>query len=63
MSDWRFTLRMAAREVRAARRQLALYASAISLGVAALVAVTSFRTDVTGALHEESRALLGADVE
>jgi putative ABC transport system permease protein len=54
---------MAAREVRAARRQLALYASAISLGVAALVAVTSFRTDVTGALHEESRALLGADVE
>jgi putative ABC transport system permease protein len=63
VSDWRFTLRMAAREVRAARRQLALYASAISLGVAALVAVTSFRTDVTGALHEESRALMGADVE
>lgn len=63
MSDWRFILRMAEREIRAARRQLVLYASAISLGVAALVAITSFRTDVTGALHEESRALLGADVE
>jgi putative ABC transport system permease protein len=63
VNDWRFVIRMVTREARTARRQLVLYASAISLGVAALVAITSFRTDVTAALHEESRALLGADVE
>ncbi len=63
MTDWRFVLRMAAREARAGRRQTALYAGAISVGVAALVAITSFRSDVTATLHEESRALMGADVE
>lgn len=54
---------MARREARASRRQIALYAGAISLGVAALVAITSFRADVTAALEAESRGLLGADVE
>ena len=63
MTDWGFVLRMARREARAGRRQIGLYAGAISLGVAALVAITSFRADVTAALEQESRGLLGADVE
>ena len=63
MTNWGFVLRMARREARASRRQIALYAGAISLGVAALVAITSFRADVTAALEQESRGLLGADVE
>jgi putative ABC transport system permease protein len=63
VTDWGFVLRMARREARAGRRQIGLYAGAISLGVAALVAITSFRADVTAALEQESRGLLGADVE
>ncbi len=63
MNDWGFVLRMARREARASRRQIALYAGAISLGVAALVEISSFRADVTAALEQESRGLLGADVE
>ena len=58
-----FVLRLALREGRAARRQIGLYAGAISLGVAALVAIGSFRADVTEAIHAESRSLMGADVE
>ncbi len=58
-----FALRLALREGRAARRQIGLYAGAISLGVAALVAISAFRADVTDAIHAESRTLLGADVE
>jgi putative ABC transport system permease protein len=61
--DWFFLVRMTRRELRAGRAQTVLYAGAISLGVAALVAIASFRSDVTAALHRESRALLGADVE
>lgn len=63
MIDWIFLGRMVRRETRSGRRQIVLYAGAISLGVAALVAISSFRGDVTDALHRESRALLGADVE
>jgi putative ABC transport system permease protein len=63
VTDRGFVLRMAGREARASRRQIGLYAGAISLGVAALVAITSFRADVTAALEAESRGLLGADVE
>ncbi len=58
-----FALRLALREGRAARRQIGLYAGAISLGVAALVAISAFRADVTDAIHAESRTLMGADVE
>jgi putative ABC transport system permease protein len=61
--DWTFLVRMARRDIRASWRQIMVYAGAISLGVAALVAISSFRGDVTAALHRESRALLGADVE
>ena len=54
---------MARREGRATRRRLALYITAITLGVAALVAINSFRSNVTSAVREEARDLLGADLE
>ncbi len=50
------------RESRSARRRLLLYMSAISLGVAALVAIDSFADNVNRSVREQSRALLGGDV-
>ncbi len=50
------------RESRSARRRLLLYMSAISLGVAALVAIDSFADNVNQSVREQSRALLGGDV-
>jgi putative ABC transport system permease protein len=59
----RFTLIMARREGRGSRRRLALYMGSITLGVAALVAINSFRKNVTGAISGQARELLGADLE
>ncbi|HEX2723527.1 MAG TPA: FtsX-like permease family protein [Gemmatimonadaceae bacterium] len=50
------------RESRTARRRLLLYMSAISLGVAALVAIDSFADNITRSIREQSRSLLGADI-
>ncbi|HKY97943.1 MAG TPA: FtsX-like permease family protein [Gemmatimonadaceae bacterium] len=50
------------RESRSARRRLLLYMSAISLGVAALVAIDSFAGNVTRSIREQSRSLLGGDI-
>jgi putative ABC transport system permease protein len=50
------------RESRTARRRLLLYMSSISLGVAALVAIDSFTTNVSDSVAEQSKALLGGDV-
>lgn len=58
----RFTLAMARRESRSTRRRLALYIVAVTLGVAALVAIASFRTNVISAVTDQARALLGADL-
>ncbi len=58
-----FVLRMAWREAQATRRRLALYMGSITLGVAALVAINSFRDNVSGAITAEARNLLGADIE
>jgi putative ABC transport system permease protein len=54
---------MARREGRSSRRRLGLYMGSISLGVAALVSINSFRSNVIDAIHSESRGLLGADLE
>ncbi len=54
--------RLAWRESRTARRRLLLYMSSISLGVAALVAIDSFASNVTRSIRAQSRALLGGDV-
>jgi putative ABC transport system permease protein len=59
----RFALAMAHRESRSTRRRLLLYASSIAAGVAALVAIGSFRGAVESGVRAQSRALLGADLE
>ena len=58
----RFVLQMAWRESRAARRRLLLFASSISIGVAALVAISSFTANLETAVRREARGLLGADL-
>ncbi|MGH7644641.1 MAG: ABC transporter permease, partial [Gemmatimonadales bacterium] len=58
----RFALAMAWRESRFNRRRLALITVAIALGVAAVVAINSFRTNLTASIHAQARSLLGADV-
>ena len=57
-----FWLKLAAREMRASTRRLAVYMGAITLGVAALVAINSFRGQVIESVDSESKALLGADL-
>lgn len=52
----------ALREARSSWRRLALYMSSITLGVAALVAINSFRTNAVSSVTAEARALLGADL-
>ncbi|MGD2215496.1 MAG: ABC transporter permease [Gemmatimonadales bacterium] len=59
----RFTLAMARRESRSTRRRLILYIVAITLGVAALVAINSFRANVTSAVRDQARDLMGADLQ
>lgn len=54
---------MAWRESRRSRRRLALYLSAVSLGVAALVAINSFSANVSSAVRAQAREILGADLE
>src|SRR5687768_7691507 len=58
----RALMRLAWRESRTARRRLALYMSSISLGVAALVAIDSFASNVGSSARLQSRALLGGDL-
>jgi putative ABC transport system permease protein len=58
-----FALTMAWRESRRGRRRLVLYLSSVSLGVAALVAINSFSSNVTASVHAQARTLLGADLE
>lgn len=58
-----FALRHALRESRSTWRRLGLYMGSITLGVAALVAINSFRTNILASVQIESRKLLGADLE
>ena len=59
--SFRTLLTLAWRESRFARRRLFLFLSAISLGVAALVAVKGFAANLSRGVREESKSLLGAD--
>lgn len=52
---------MAWRDSRTHRGRLAFFMSSMILGVAALVAISSFSNSLEQTLHEESRGLLGAD--
>ena len=58
-----FVLRMAWRETRGAWRHVALFVACIALGVAALVGVGTFATNLERTLGREARALMGGDVE
>jgi putative ABC transport system permease protein len=57
-----FWLKLAWREGRSSGRRLAVYMGAITLGVAALVAINSFRAQVVESIDDEARTLLGADL-
>ena len=54
---------MAWRETRGAWRHVALFVTCIALGVAALVGVGTFATNLERTLGREARALMGGDVE
>ncbi|HUO51184.1 MAG TPA: ABC transporter permease, partial [Gemmatimonadaceae bacterium] len=62
MRRWRAIAALAWHDTRTARRRLVVSVSAISLGIAALVATDSFSSDVVRSVREQSRALLGADL-
>jgi len=58
----RFAFAHAVRESRSSWRRIGLYMSSITLGVAALVAINSFRASIVDSVQAESRNLLGADL-
>ncbi|MEP5614057.1 MAG: FtsX-like permease family protein [Cyclobacteriaceae bacterium] len=58
-SSW--PLKMAWRESRKSRGKLLLFIASISLGIAALVGITSFRENLLEEIDEQSKSLLGAD--
>jgi predicted lysophospholipase L1 biosynthesis ABC-type transport system permease subunit len=62
MAHWSAIASLAWRESRNTRRKLLIYMSAISMGVAALVAIDSYSTNIRTSIDEQSRTLLGGDV-
>ncbi len=60
-STW--TWKMAWRDARSNKKRLFIYVSAIIIGVAAQVAITSFRDSLNHTINNQSKELLGADLE
>ncbi|MFP4227775.1 MAG: ABC transporter permease [Salinivenus sp.] len=60
--DVPWPLKMAWRDSRGSRKRLALYLSAMVLGVAALVAIRGFGDNLTRTVDREAKTLLGADL-
>ena len=58
-----FSWKLAWRDAKPQWKSLLLYTSSIIAGVAALVAILSFRSDVLLTVDDQSRELLGADLE
>ncbi len=58
----RWVWRFAGRDTRGNRGRLALFVSSMVLGVAALVSINSFGDNLRGAIDEEAKTLLGADL-
>lgn len=54
---------MAWRDARSNKKRLFIYISAIIIGVAAQVAITSFRDSLNNTINDQSKELLGADLE
>jgi putative ABC transport system permease protein len=61
-SMW-WTFKMAWRDSRSNRSKLFLFMAAIIVGVAAQVAITSFRANLNTSIESQSKELLGADLE
>jgi putative ABC transport system permease protein len=59
----RFALAMIRRESRGAARRLGLYTLSVAIGVGALVAINSFRENLTDSVRSQARGILGADLE
>ena len=57
-----FIPKMAWRDSRASRWRLLLFSISITLGIAALVALGSFRRSLAQAIDEQARTLIGADL-
>lgn len=57
-----FVWKMAWRDSRSSRRRLLLFSVSISLGIAALVGIGSFRQSLSRAIDEQARTLIGADL-
>jgi putative ABC transport system permease protein len=62
MSNIPWILKMAWRDSRGSRQRLALYLSAMVLGVAALVAIRGFGDNMSRTVDQEAKTLLGADL-
>lgn len=58
-----FSWKLAFRDAKPQWRSLILYTSSVMAGVAALVAILSFRSDVLLTVDDQSKELLGADIE
>jgi len=57
-----FIWKMAWRDSRSSRRRLLLFSISITLGIAALVGIGSFRHSLAEAIDDQARTLLGADL-
>lgn len=57
-----FIWKMAWRDSRSSRRRLLVFSISITLGIAALVGIGSFRHSLAQAIDDQARALIGADL-
>lgn len=57
-----FVWKMAWRDSRSSRRRLLLFSVSITLGIAALVSIGSFRHSLARAIEDQARSLIGADL-
>lgn len=57
-----FIFRMAWRDSRSSRRRLLVFSISITLGIAALVGIGSFRASLSQAIEDQARTLVGADL-
>ena len=53
---------MAWRDSRSSRRRLLVFSISITLGIAALVSIGSFRKSLAQAIDDQARTLIGADL-
>ncbi|MGZ4986199.1 MAG: hypothetical protein ACXV8A_08925, partial [Chthoniobacterales bacterium] len=57
-----FIWKMAWRDSRSSRRRLLVFSISITLGIAALVSIGSFRKSLGQAIDDQARTLIGADL-